>query len=147
MRFTTLGHSGCAVSRLCLGTMTFGAETDEAGSHEQLDVFVEAGGTLVVLMGWDNLSVITETLLREGRAASTPVAVVQWGTEPYQRTVVGDLSNIVPRSRGAGLAPPVVIQAAWIPSSSARCILAWISAMVPPVTAVPTSFSAMCSPC
>ncbi|WP_341241652.1 aldo/keto reductase [uncultured Nocardioides sp.] len=47
MRFTTLGHSGCAVSRLCLGTMTFGAETDEAGSHEQLDVFVEAGGTLV----------------------------------------------------------------------------------------------------
>jgi aryl-alcohol dehydrogenase-like predicted oxidoreductase len=27
--------------------MTFGAETDEAGSHEQLDAFVEAGGTLV----------------------------------------------------------------------------------------------------
>jgi aryl-alcohol dehydrogenase-like predicted oxidoreductase len=27
--------------------MTFGAETDEAGSHAQLDRFVEAGGTLV----------------------------------------------------------------------------------------------------
>ncbi len=27
--------------------MTFGAETDEAGSHQQLDQFVEAGGTLV----------------------------------------------------------------------------------------------------
>ena len=27
--------------------MTFGVETDEAGSHEQLDRFVEAGGTLV----------------------------------------------------------------------------------------------------
>jgi aryl-alcohol dehydrogenase-like predicted oxidoreductase len=27
--------------------MTFGAETDEAGSHEQLDLFVEAGGNLV----------------------------------------------------------------------------------------------------
>jgi aryl-alcohol dehydrogenase-like predicted oxidoreductase len=27
--------------------MTFGAETDEAGSHEQLDRFVEAGGNLV----------------------------------------------------------------------------------------------------
>jgi aryl-alcohol dehydrogenase-like predicted oxidoreductase len=27
--------------------MTFGAETDEAGSHEQLDVFIDAGGTLV----------------------------------------------------------------------------------------------------
>ncbi len=47
MEYRTLGRSGCAVSSLCLGTMTFGAETDEAGSHEQLDVFLEAGGTLV----------------------------------------------------------------------------------------------------
>jgi aryl-alcohol dehydrogenase-like predicted oxidoreductase len=43
----TLGRSGCAVSALALGTMTFGAETDEAGAHEQLDLFTEAGGTLV----------------------------------------------------------------------------------------------------
>jgi aryl-alcohol dehydrogenase-like predicted oxidoreductase len=47
MEYRTLGRSGCSVSSLCLGTMTFGAETDEAGAHEQLDVFVEAGGTLV----------------------------------------------------------------------------------------------------
>jgi len=47
MRYRTLGNSGCAVSALCLGTMTFGAETDEAGSFAQLDRFVEAGGTLV----------------------------------------------------------------------------------------------------
>lgn len=47
MDYRTLGRSGCAVSNLCLGTMTFGSETDEAGSHAQLDAFVEAGGTLV----------------------------------------------------------------------------------------------------
>ena len=47
MRYRTLGNSGCAVSELCLGTMTFGDETDEAGSHAQLDRFVEAGGNLV----------------------------------------------------------------------------------------------------
>ena len=47
MEYRTLGHSGCAVSTLCLGTMTFGNETDEAGAHAQLDQFVEAGGTLV----------------------------------------------------------------------------------------------------
>ncbi|HEY2238308.1 MAG TPA: aldo/keto reductase [Streptosporangiaceae bacterium] len=47
MDYRTLGRSGCAVSNVCLGTMTFGAETDEAGSHEQLDRFVAAGGTLV----------------------------------------------------------------------------------------------------
>ena len=47
MDYRTLGRSGCAVSSLCLGTMTFGVETDEAGSHQQLDRFVGAGGTLV----------------------------------------------------------------------------------------------------
>ncbi len=47
MEYRTLGNSGCAVSNLCLGTMTFGSESDEAVSHEQLDRFVEAGGVLV----------------------------------------------------------------------------------------------------
>ena len=47
MRYRTLGNSGCAVSALALGTMTFGAESDEAESHDVLDRFVESGGTLV----------------------------------------------------------------------------------------------------
>jgi aryl-alcohol dehydrogenase-like predicted oxidoreductase len=47
MDYRTLGRSGCAVSSMCLGTMTFGTETDEAGAHQQLDQFIDAGGTLV----------------------------------------------------------------------------------------------------
>jgi aryl-alcohol dehydrogenase-like predicted oxidoreductase len=47
MEYRTLGRSGCAVSTLALGTMTFGDETDEATSHVQLDVFLDAGGTLI----------------------------------------------------------------------------------------------------
>jgi aryl-alcohol dehydrogenase-like predicted oxidoreductase len=47
MEYRTLGRTGCAVSPLTLGTMTFGNETDERGSHEQLDRFLEAGGNLV----------------------------------------------------------------------------------------------------
>jgi aryl-alcohol dehydrogenase-like predicted oxidoreductase len=47
MEYRTLGRSGCAVSTLALGTMTFGHETDEDASHAQLDVFVESGGTLI----------------------------------------------------------------------------------------------------
>jgi len=42
-----LGTTGTVVSTLALGTMTFGAETDEAGAHAQLDRYVEAGGNLV----------------------------------------------------------------------------------------------------
>ena len=47
MDYRTLGHSGCAVSAYALGTMTFGAEAEEAEAHRQLDRFLEAGGTLV----------------------------------------------------------------------------------------------------
>jgi aryl-alcohol dehydrogenase-like predicted oxidoreductase len=47
MQYRTLGRSGCVVSALALGTMTFGQETDEAGARQQLDSFVEAGGTFV----------------------------------------------------------------------------------------------------
>ena len=47
MEYRTLGRSGCVVSTLALGTMTFGAETDEAGARTQLDRFTEVGGTLV----------------------------------------------------------------------------------------------------
>jgi aryl-alcohol dehydrogenase-like predicted oxidoreductase len=47
MQYRKLGRSGAAVSSLALGTMTFGSETDEQGSHEQLDTFIDAGGTLI----------------------------------------------------------------------------------------------------
>src|SRR5437588_1377653 len=42
-----LGHSGLQVSRIGLGTMTWGRDTDEHEAREQLTAFVEAGGTLV----------------------------------------------------------------------------------------------------
>ena len=47
MEYRLLGRSGLAVSRLCLGTMTFGNETDLAGAFAQLDAFVEAGGNFI----------------------------------------------------------------------------------------------------
>ncbi len=47
MQYRLLGRSGTVVSNLALGTMTFGTETDEAGSHSQLNRFLDAGGNLV----------------------------------------------------------------------------------------------------
>jgi aryl-alcohol dehydrogenase-like predicted oxidoreductase len=47
MEYRNLGGSGTLVSTLCLGTMTFGAETDEKGAFAQLDRFVEHGGNFV----------------------------------------------------------------------------------------------------
>jgi aryl-alcohol dehydrogenase-like predicted oxidoreductase len=47
VEYRLLGRSGCVVSTLALGTMTFGVETDEQGSHAQLDRYLEVGGTLI----------------------------------------------------------------------------------------------------
>jgi aryl-alcohol dehydrogenase-like predicted oxidoreductase len=47
MEYRTLGKSGCAVSVVALGTMTFGAESSEEVSHAQLDRYFEVGGNLV----------------------------------------------------------------------------------------------------
>jgi aryl-alcohol dehydrogenase-like predicted oxidoreductase len=47
VEYRLLGRSGCVVSTLALGTMTFGVETDQDGAYAQLDAYLEAGGTLV----------------------------------------------------------------------------------------------------
>ena len=100
-----LTHRGFASSF----TVVTGSESpDKTDSAIDWDMLAQAGGTLVVLMGWDNLDSIAATLIDNGRSAQTPVALVQWGSEPYQRTVTGTLSDIVEKANNAGLAPPVV---------------------------------------
>jgi aryl-alcohol dehydrogenase-like predicted oxidoreductase len=47
METRQLGSSGPVVSRFALGAMTFGGDADEATAHEVLDVYVDAGGTLI----------------------------------------------------------------------------------------------------
>ena len=43
MRYTHLGRTGLRVSRICLGTMNFGPETDEPTSFSIMDSALEAG--------------------------------------------------------------------------------------------------------
>lgn len=47
MRMRRLGDSGLLATELALGTMTFGAETDEPEARRILDRYVGAGGTLI----------------------------------------------------------------------------------------------------
>lgn len=47
MDYRKLGPSGAVVSNYCLGTMTFGAESDEAVSHQLMDDFFAAGGNFI----------------------------------------------------------------------------------------------------
>ena len=47
MDYRKLGNSGAAVTSLCLGTMTFGAESDEPTSFQLLDDYAAAGGNFI----------------------------------------------------------------------------------------------------
>lgn len=98
MRYRTLGASGCSVSSLALGTMTFGSETDEAGSHAQLDRFVAAGGTLIdtadVYSGTESESIIGRWLAKQSPTTLDRVVIATKGRFP-----TGDGPNDVGLSR------------------------------------------------
>src|SRR3990172_2182484 len=64
-------------------------------------------GTVVFLMGVGRLSQIVARLVEEGRFPETPVAVIEWGTWPRQRTVTGTLQDI--REKEKGMSRPAVI--------------------------------------
>ncbi len=101
-----LTHRGIASSL----TIVTGSESPEKeGGLVDWDLLAKSGGTLSLLMSWENLPAIAEALVDAGRAEDTPAAVVQWGTWANQETVVGPLASIAERARRAGLSNPVVV--------------------------------------
>ncbi len=82
MDYRTLGNSGCSVSSLCLGTMTFGNESDEAASHAMLDRYVEAGGNFVDTADVYNQGVSEEIIGRWLRSRSADVVLATKGRFP-----------------------------------------------------------------
>lgn len=72
------------------------------------EVLAKSSDTLAILMGQSNLRAIVNALIQYGRPQETPVALVQWGTEPYQKTLLGTLSDIAERAAAAGIGAPAV---------------------------------------
>jgi uroporphyrin-III C-methyltransferase/precorrin-2 dehydrogenase/sirohydrochlorin ferrochelatase len=65
--------------------------------------------TLVVLMGVERLDEVVARLGEHGRPPETPIALVENGTLPNERVVVGTLGDIVERAERALVRPPAVI--------------------------------------
>ncbi|WP_163193094.1 uroporphyrinogen-III C-methyltransferase [Clostridium thermarum] len=66
-------------------------------------------GTLVFLMGLENMEGIVVRLVSAGKDINTPAAVIMRGTTSKQRTVIGTMENISENVRAAGLKSPAII--------------------------------------
>lgn len=66
-------------------------------------------GTLIFVMAVGQLEQIAAQLIRHGRAPTTPVAVIQRGTRPTQRTLLATLADVAERVRAAHLGAPAIV--------------------------------------
>ncbi|MBU1107568.1 MAG: uroporphyrinogen-III C-methyltransferase [Candidatus Riflebacteria bacterium] len=84
-----------------------GHEAEKEGSDIDWPALAKIG-TVVFLMGVKNLPTIVKNLIECGRSPKTPVALIQNGTLPIQRTVTGTLADIAEIAEAAGIKPPAV---------------------------------------
>ena len=75
----------------------------------RFDALVKTQGTLVFLMGVSALENICKGLLEAGMAPDMPAAVVEKGTTPAQRTILGTLETLPSQAKAAQIQSPAVI--------------------------------------
>jgi len=82
-------------------------DPDDPASRVRWQALAQGSGTLVVLMGHDRLPLLTASLIRWGRDATTPAATIAQGTTRDQRVVVSTLEHLAADVTAAGLRAPV----------------------------------------
>ncbi len=70
---------------------------------------VHKNQTLVFYMGLTGLALICRELIAHGRAADTPIALVQQGTTRHQRVITGTLADLPAKVANAGVRAPTLL--------------------------------------
>jgi uroporphyrin-III C-methyltransferase len=76
---------------------------------EELEALARLGGTIVILMGIQNLQQITIGLIRAGLDPATPAAVIERGFSETQRTTFADLGGLAEEVRRWDVQSPAVV--------------------------------------
>ncbi|HHX50965.1 MAG TPA: uroporphyrinogen-III C-methyltransferase [Clostridia bacterium] len=92
-----------------LSIITGNEKPNQKDSKINWQCLVDENKTLVFLMGRRNLPLIVAKLLSMGMPKEIPAAIISWGTTPEQKTVVGELDNIVGRADEAEITHPAII--------------------------------------
>lgn len=80
-----------------------------ASMKVNFEALAKENGTLVFMMGLENLDSIVERLAKAGKDINTPAAVIMRGTSSKQKKVIGELSNISQKVKEAKLKSPCII--------------------------------------
>lgn len=79
--------------------------------HPQINwaAIAQAAETIVVYMGVQNLPHIVAQLQQAGLSATTPVALIRWGTQRQQAILTGQLGTIVTQVEQAAFGAPAIV--------------------------------------
>jgi uroporphyrin-III C-methyltransferase/precorrin-2 dehydrogenase/sirohydrochlorin ferrochelatase len=92
-------------------TASFVVASAHEGPEHVLAAAADAApdATLVLLMGVSRLAATAEGLIASGRPPATPVALVERGWTPEQRTTVTTLEHAARDAQAAGVRAPAVV--------------------------------------
>jgi uroporphyrin-III C-methyltransferase len=79
-------------------SVTFVTGHEAAGKYRpeiNWTAIAQGSETIVIYMGVHNLPNIIPQLLTAGLLATTPIALIRWGTRPEQEELIGTLATIV----------------------------------------------------
>ena len=88
--------------------LTGNEDPTKPGPALDWDLLAKSRGTIVILMGVANLAEIVNALVKNGRPAGTPVAVIERGLRADRRVTTGTLATIAETAKNAGVKPPAV---------------------------------------
>ncbi len=83
-------------------------EVWENAPHLNWATLAGVGGTLIFLMGTRQLRHNMQRLINHGLPASTPVALIRWGTRPDQEVLTGTVETIADLAAERRFEPPAI---------------------------------------
>jgi uroporphyrinogen III methyltransferase/synthase len=120
-------YAGIPVTHRCIASsftvITGHEDPDKEDSSIDWQKIAHGAETLVILMGVANLPQIVEHLMKAGLNPDKPVAIIEKGTTPSQRTINGTLSTILELSREYAVIPPAIIVVGDVVNQ--RAVLNW----------------------
>jgi uroporphyrin-III C-methyltransferase/precorrin-2 dehydrogenase/sirohydrochlorin ferrochelatase len=84
-------------------------DPSQPGATVDWEGLAHGTGTLVLLMAVAHLDAVADELIKRGRDAATPAAVISDGTTADQQVLISTLQDVAADAQSAGVRPPAVV--------------------------------------